>query len=121
MNAVNRGMLEELSPQEIHDLLAANSILLVDVREPEEFATERIAGALLSPLSTFNASRLPLDSAPRIVFQCGSGKRSAMAAGRYLAAGAKRAAHLDGGIGAWKAAGLSVIAVDPSTGKPRNT
>jgi rhodanese-related sulfurtransferase len=41
------------------------------------------------------------------------------AAERRLAAGAHVAAHLGGGLLAWKAAGLPVIAIDPSTGQPR--
>jgi len=53
------------------------------------------------------------------VFHCGSGKRSLSAAERRLAAGAPAAAHLGGGLMAWKAAGLPVIAIDPATGQPR--
>jgi rhodanese-related sulfurtransferase len=110
--------IENLSPNEVTALLAAGEILLVDVREPDEYATQRIAGALLYPLSTFDASTLPPDQPRRVVFQCGSGKRSAMAASARLEAGAHRAAHLAGGIGAWIAAGLPVIRIDPATGKP---
>jgi rhodanese-related sulfurtransferase len=85
--------------------------MLVDVREPAEFAAERIAGALLYPLSTFDAAMLPDDGARRVVFHCGSGKRSLAAAERRLSAGQKHVAHMGGGIAAWKAAGLPVISV----------
>ena len=118
-NAI-RNPLEELTPHEVRDLLKAHRILLVDVREPDEFAVERIAGALLYPLSTFEASQLPPDDGRPVVFQCGSGKRSAMAAQKRLAAGATKVAHLNGGIGAWKAAQLPVISIDPATGKPKS-
>ena len=40
---------------------------------------------------------------------CGSGKRSLDAANRRLAGGATRAAHLGGGLAAWKAEGLPVV------------
>lgn len=110
--------LQDLSPQELQAELDAGRVLLVDVREPSEYEAERIPGALLFPLSTFDATRLPPDGDRRIVFQCGSGKRSAAAAGQRLAAGAPRTAHLAGGIGAWKAAGLPVIVLDPATGQP---
>jgi rhodanese-related sulfurtransferase len=110
--------LQDLTPQEVAKLLEKREILLIDVREPDEFAAQRIAGALLYPLSTFDASMLPGDEPRRVVFQCGSGKRSAMAARARLAAGAQRAAHLAGGIGAWVAAGLPVVHIDPATGKP---
>ncbi|MEP7242051.1 MAG: rhodanese-like domain-containing protein [Gammaproteobacteria bacterium] len=118
MSPTNSIALENLSPNQVAALLAAGEILLIDVREPDEYATQRIAGALLYPLSTFDASTLPPDQPRRVVFQCGSGKRSAMAATARLAAGAPGAAHLAGGIGAWIAAGLPVVHIDPATGKP---
>jgi rhodanese-related sulfurtransferase len=103
--------IETLDPAEIARLLHAGMLLLIDVREPEEYAVERIAGALLYPLSTFDAATLPDDGPRRIVFHCGSGKRSLVAAERRLAAGQPHAAHMGGGIAAWKAAGLPVIAL----------
>ena len=41
------------TPQQIHDAMARGEIILVDVREPSEYAVERIHGAMLFPLSTF--------------------------------------------------------------------
>lgn len=117
----NPNPLEELSPLEVAELLNTHQILLIDVREPDEYAAQRIAGALLFPLSTLDALALPPDGPRRVVFQCGSGKRSALAAQARLTAGAARAAHLKGGIGAWKAAGLSILQIDPATGKVAST
>jgi rhodanese-related sulfurtransferase len=102
--------IETLDPAEVARLLRAGKLLLIDVREPEEYAAERIAGALLYPLSTFDATTLPEDGPRRVVFHCGSGKRSLAAAERRLAGGQAHAAHMGGGIAAWKAAGLPVIA-----------
>lgn len=101
--------IETLDAAEVARLLHAGKILLIDVREPSEYASERIAGALLYPLSTFDANALPDDGPRRVVFHCGSGKRSLTAAERRLGAGQKQAAHMGGGIAAWKAAGLPVI------------
>ena len=101
--------IDTLEAPDVSKLLHAGKILLIDVREPSEYASERIAGALLYPLSTFDANTLPDDLPRRVVFHCGSGKRSMAAAERRLAAGQKRAAHMGGGIAAWKAAGLPVI------------
>jgi rhodanese-related sulfurtransferase len=103
--------IETLEPKEVYRLLHAHSIVLVDVREPAEFASERIAGALLYPLSTFDAAMLPDDGSRRVVFHCGSGKRSLTAAENRLGAGQKHVAHMGGGIAAWKAAGLPVISI----------
>src|SRR5271166_4032373 len=102
--------IETLEPAEVARLLRSGKILLIDVREPSEYGSERIAGALLYPLSTFDAAALPDDGTRRVVFHCGSGKRSLAAAERRLAGGQARAAHMGGGIAAWKAAGLPVIA-----------
>ncbi len=108
--------VETMDPAQVAQLLEAGRILLIDVREPAEFASERIAGALLYPLSTFDATRLPADGVRQVVFHCGSGKRSLTAAEKRIAAGQSHAAHLGGGLLAWKAAGLPVIALDPATG-----
>jgi rhodanese-related sulfurtransferase len=104
-------LIETLEPAEVARLLKGGKILLIDVREPAEFASERIHGALLYPLSTFDATALLTDGTRRVVFQCGSGKRSLAAAEKRLAAGHSHAAHMGGGISAWKAAGLPVIAL----------
>lgn len=101
--------IETLSPAEVARLLKAGKLLLIDVREPAEYAAERINGALLYPLSTFDASALPTDGSRRVVFHCGSGKRSLTAAEKCLAAAQGHAAHMGGGIAAWKAAGLPII------------
>lgn len=101
--------IETLEPAEVARLLQAGKLLLVDVREPAEYAAERIGGALLYPLSTFDAAALPDDGSRRLVFHCGSGKRSLTAAERRIAAGQAHATHMAGGIAAWKSAGLPVI------------
>ncbi|MGO8855227.1 MAG: rhodanese-like domain-containing protein [Steroidobacteraceae bacterium] len=103
--------IETLDAAEVARLPRAGKLLLIDVREPSEYASERIAGALLYPLSTFDAATLPDDGARRVVFLCGSGKRSLAAAEQRLGAGQLHAAHMGGGIAAWKAAGLPMISL----------
>lgn len=110
----------DLNPREVATLLKDRKIVLVDVREPAEYAAERIHGALNFPLSTFDPQALPSGEDREIILQCGSGKRSAMAADKCRAQGVPVDAHLAGGIGAWKAAGLPTIAVDPATGAIRD-
>jgi rhodanese-related sulfurtransferase len=106
----------DATPEQVHAWLAAGEILLVDVREANEYAFERIHGALLYPLSTFDPKALPAEGR-RLVLQCGSGKRSLMAAHKLQAAGHGQLTHLAGGIQAWKAAGLPVIRIDVQTGR----
>ncbi|MBI1404979.1 MAG: rhodanese-like domain-containing protein [Caulobacter sp.] len=114
-------VVTDLSPRDVQAALSAGEALLLDVREPAEFAAERIHGAVNYPLSTFDAAAVlsSLDPA-RVILQCGSGKRSAMAAARCQAAGFAVTRHLAGGIGAWKAAGLPYISIDAATGAVRD-
>jgi rhodanese-related sulfurtransferase len=108
--------IPQTSPRELHDWLAAGEAMLVDVREVNEFAAERIPGALLHPLSTFEPKAIPT-LRPRLVLQCGGGGRSMRAAQVLVAAGHEQVYNLDGGIKAWKALGLPLIRIDPATGQ----
>lgn len=108
----------DLSAVEVAGLLAGNRIVLIDVREPHEYLNERIEGALLFPLSTFDPAKLPAASADRpVVFHCGAGIRSAKAAAACMAAGLSHESHMTGGMGAWKQAGLPYLKLDPQTGQ----
>jgi len=101
--------IETLEPAEVSRLLESGQALLIDVREPAEYAAERIKGALLYPLSTFDAAFLPTDGTRRVVLHCAGGRRSLAAAEKQVAAHHPRVAHMGGGIAAWKSAGLPVI------------
>ncbi len=113
---MNQPLKENLSPAEIKTMLEDQSVVLIDVREPQEYAAERIRGALLFPLSTFDAHALPLPSEKPVVFQCGSGKRSATAIALCRDAGIAHTSHMTGGIQAWKNTPFPVIGIDPASG-----
>ena len=100
---------KDLTPQQVKAGLDAHQILLVDVREPAEFAAEKIAGAVNIPLSTFDPAALPDPAGKTIVLQCAGGKRSAMAVDRCRKADQAIETHLAGGLAAWKAAGLPTV------------
>ncbi len=102
----------------MRDGLARGTLLLIDVREPLEFVEARIPGALLFPLSTFDARNLPDAGGKQIVFSCRSGHRSITAFTQANAGGIAAHGHLEGGIRAWIAAGLEVVRTDPQTGRP---
>jgi len=110
------GVLVSLTPHEVKEQFDANKIVLVDVRTPAEYAFEHIPGAMLLPLLSFDPAKLPQQDAKPIIFQCGSGLRSAMAARKCIAAGFRVVTHLEGGFGAWKNAGLTFMTIDPTTG-----
>jgi rhodanese-related sulfurtransferase len=100
-------MTRSITPQEAQRRLAAGEALLVDVREPAEFAASHIPLAVSLPLSALPEAlaQLPRDRA--LIFQCQSGMRSTQACA--LVAQRAESLSLDGGIAAWRAAGLPVV------------
>lgn len=94
------------SPRDIHDWLESDQIVLVDVREPSEYEVEHIAGALLLPLSSFDADLFPTLPGKKIVLHCAVGKRSEAAGKMLLKEGHAEVIHMTGGMDAWKASGL---------------
>lgn len=100
-------MTRSISPQEAARRLAAGEALLIDVREPAEFAASHIPLAVSLPLGGLPELLTTLPRERTLIFQCQSGMRSAQACA--LAATRGDSVSLDGGIGAWQAAGLPVI------------
>lgn len=100
--------LKNIKAAELARLLRQNAIVLVDVREPKEYASHRIAGAVPFPLSRFDPQALPDADGKTIVFYCGIGARSARAVALCQAAGVPVDSHLKGGIQGWIIAGLPV-------------
>ena len=98
--------VQDLTPAEVARGLTEGRILLVDVREPNEFAVERYPGAIFLPLSAFDPDLIPDPDGRQVVFACRSGKRSVTASLAAQAAGLPYDKHLAGGILGWKAAGL---------------
>ncbi|MBN8935828.1 MAG: rhodanese family protein [Rhizobiales bacterium] len=80
---------------------------VVDVREADEHARERIPGAKHYALSQIAG---PLDHrAPAVIFHCRSGSRTNAAAERLGSVTDSDAYILEGGIEAWKSAGLPIV------------
>ena len=98
--------VENLTPDEVARGLSEGRMLLVDVREPNEVAVERYPDAAVVPLSTFDPAAIPDPQGRQVVFACRSGRRSVTASLAAQEQGYPYAAHLAGGILAWKAAGL---------------
>ncbi len=111
------GTIEAWSPAEVAK--ARKDIVLIDVRTPQEYALERIAGAMLMALQEFRPDCLPTQDTKRIVLHCGSGVRSGKAAAMCLGAEMDRIAHMVGGMTAWKESGQEYIGTDTSSGAPK--
>lgn len=99
----------DFTPQQVKAGMAADKLILVDVREASEFEAEHIPGAILNPLSSFDVAALPEAEGKDIVLSCRSGGRSARAFAQAEAGGRQLAGHLAGGIMAWKSAGYETV------------
>jgi rhodanese-related sulfurtransferase len=109
--------IENLSPEQLHEEISKGNITLVDLRESDELKQNgKIAGSVHAPrgmLEFYADPSLPyhkpeFDKTKRIVLHCASGGRSALAATTLKQMGYENIAHLDGGLKAWKDAGMPV-------------
>ncbi len=95
-----------VTPAQIKEWRDADNAVIVDVREPDEWAEAHIPGAILMPLSTFDPAAIPNPQGKHLVFHCRSGRRCGMAAEKAVAAGYSGVIkRMEGGIIAWAAAG----------------
>ena len=89
--------------------LMKDGALMVDVREPGEYARGCIPGSQNVALSRFDLAPLPLGEGQAVVFFCASGNRTTVNAARLAAkAGNAEAYVMQGGMFAWSRAGLPV-------------
>lgn len=105
----------ETSPQDVqHRIDAGEALVLIDVREAEEFAITRIEGATLIPMRSIPANLPQLEAKGEegtlIVF-CHHGVRSLNAVHWLREQGLLNCQSMAGGIDAWSAA------VDPSVAR----
>lgn len=100
--------LPKVSPSKAKRLVDQGAIL-VDIRGSDERARESIPGASNCPVGDI-ASLDANPSAPGVVFYCRTGQRTAANAKRLANSVDCEASILEGGIDAWKQAGLPVVA-----------
>ena len=115
-----RAQIRELKADELDEMIEDHTdVLIVDVREPQEFAQGHIPGALNVPRGTLEGAadqgykhrvQTLCDAQTRdVVLYCATGGRSAMAAKTLQEMGFTRATSLAGGIEMWAAEGLPVV------------
>lgn len=106
-----KGHIREIGAAELGPLQKADaSLVLVDVREDNEWEKSRIPGAIhvgRGVLESRIESRIQQKSTPIVVY-CHSGARSAVAAEVLGKMGYTKVVSLAGGITAYQAAGLPV-------------
>ncbi|WP_431285499.1 MBL fold metallo-hydrolase [Humitalea sp. 24SJ18S-53] len=106
-----------VSPTQAADLLGARDVMLVDLREPGERKKHGvIPGSLHAPYPDLRENlgpggmlhELAASTGRPLLFYCAFGERSAMAVQAAQDSGLIGVRHIEGGIGAWAGAGLTV-------------
>ena len=98
----------EISPTDAAEKMKSEGVVLVDVREQDEWDQEHIADAIHLSRGTIESrieDKVP-DPETMIICHCGGGGRSALAAETLQKMGYKNVRSMAGGFKAWKAIGL---------------
>ncbi len=96
------------SMQVQQDIQSGRRVALIDVRTPVEHDEMHIAGSVLMPLDRLDpaAAKAASSGAENCVLICHGGKRAEQAFQKLQAAGCENLTVLEGGVSAWKSAGL---------------
>ncbi|HEY1808912.1 MAG TPA: rhodanese-like domain-containing protein [Acidobacteriaceae bacterium] len=102
-----------MAPEVAADLAGSAPPFLLDVRAPREWTQRRIEGSRNLPLSRLreNFSEIPRDRP--VIVHCAGGYRSSIAASLLQQQGITRVVEMTGGLAAWDAAALPIVA-DPA-------
>jgi rhodanese-related sulfurtransferase len=101
--------LPTISPERAAELVRSGAVL-IDIRESDEHAREHIPGARHHALSRIDRETPVREGDDVLIFHCRSGARTKGNVPRLSAAAAQKCETyiLEGGIDAWKKAGLPV-------------
>ncbi len=105
--------IRTVSPEEAESIRTdpPDSLVILDVRTPEEFAEGHLDGAIMVDFyaEDFQAQLEELDPAVPYLLYCRSGNRSGQAAAIMEDLGYRDVANIDGGVLAWADAGLELV------------
>jgi len=93
-----------IDPSEVARKAGREGVVLIDVREPNEWKEGHIKGARHIPLGKLGdrLGEIRSESPDEVVIYCRSGNRSATAANLLVKGGCEQVSHLGGGILAWE-------------------
>ena len=106
-----------IAPRDAAAEAAGGAAVIVDVREPDEFAQERVEGAALVPLSGFRERFADLPKDRPLLMLCAAGSRSSSATMFLLQNGWTDVRNVTGGMIGWSSAGLPVRSGPPDPGE----
>lgn len=96
--------IEHLNTDYVKEWVAGkkeSEFILLDVRQPEEYRSGHLPGAVFMPLPYLIDNVGELDPAKSVLVYCRSGNRSLAAAAFLLSEGFSKVYNMDGGITAW--------------------
>lgn len=94
------------SAEDLHDMITGtSSIVLVDVRAPQEYEDTHIKGAINIPVAELRTRHRELNSERTTVLMCSSGNRSTLGASILKQHGFKDVHNVAGGLSGYSAAG----------------
>jgi len=100
---------DAVTPAQAVTLINREKAVLIDVREPDEYAAGHAQGARNVPLGQLEGAKgLPTNKALPLVVLCASGARARRAVGMLRKAGYEKAVVLAGGTAAWREASLPI-------------
>lgn len=97
----------KLSPEQVFSQTNEKAVVVIDVRDPRKYQQEHLPGAISIPAATLTADQLP--EGKTVILYCGSGNSAGRTMERLRSEGNTNVATLDGGITAWKSAGLTTV------------
>lgn len=97
-----------VSTLEATHLINREDAVIIDVREPADYASGHVLGAKNVPLSQLESriGDLEKHKAKPVIVCCEAGNRAGAAQAALRAKGFERAVNLSGGVAAWRQAGL---------------
>lgn len=106
---VAKGGSGSVSTTDAVRLINQDKAVLIDVREPDEYAAGHAAGARNVPLSALDGAKgLPSNKAVPLVVMCATGARASRAVAQLRKAGYASVHALAGGNAAWREASLPI-------------
>jgi rhodanese-related sulfurtransferase len=102
-------VVQSITPQQAQVLIDSGDVEVVDVREPNEWATGILAGARLVPLRQVKANPKGALTRDGVIFVCAAGVRSETAARLAVQSGLTRVYNLTGGTKNWVKAGFALV------------
>ena len=100
----------KITPQELHERMQREEVVIVDVRNAEQYKASRIEGAIHIPFTEMFArgDELPREKLIALYCTCPNEESSGSAALDLEAMGFERAVAILGGLEAWRLAGFPV-------------